>query len=554
MGPRSPPKATSSRERLEPDRSDNNNSNLYPEKWAIHDTTVNVASAIFQATEMNTNNPNSSWASGSRSAALVLAPEQNRLSKSIVPDSEAEESREQSPFSLNQLMNLAQAAIQKTSCFLGRICFVRVWEHEPNGNNSSRRQNTVGPEKRRKKTTRKKGGNANCDGEEHASPFHRASVPRNSVLTPLRRPQSRQGSQVPADSSLDTSHSLNLDTIPENPEIGQSNDNSYSYDDTSLSPMRGLGGKSGSLVFTLFRLFVSGVSSVSHLGGRTLGKAVNFIVAANIVWLWELLVGPTPQFSLPPLPSWSSALQYTSPGIPAENIEQLNARWNVIESMLSTLVMENEQTRAGTANGRRCLQSRPVPTAEAGVEHSGNDEEARAKLAALQEHFGSFKGGIKEALDQEHYLCEQSPPPKKASPSNLPTARTSLITHLVDDSLSLYSKDVLACPEYALHSGGARITLLTHWRQRIRRLLILIFQNHLSPLSSLPHILPPRLLLLQPLPHLDDILLPLHHPPHLHLPAAQSDAWEEAGGDAGVVGGGDGNCVIAEGVSQLNEM
>ncbi|KAF9066821.1 hypothetical protein BDP27DRAFT_1365321 [Rhodocollybia butyracea] len=651
LGPRSPPKATSSRERLETDRSNNNNSNLNPEKWAVRDTTVNVASAIFQAAEMNNNNPDSSWASGSRTAANVPrstsveyesqthssntrrlgAPpsrlgarakplSKNSSSKSIVPDSEAEDSREKSPFSLDQLTNLAQAAIQKTSYF------VREREHEPNGNvngsydysaedrefqeyernnmspsskriNATHRKNristdnkaykptkeeleasseddvsddgrrrrkkkagpsggpltslpTVGPEKRRKKTTRKKGG-AGGDEEEDEEESDReeaTSVPRNSVPAPLRRPQSRQGSQVPADNSLDNSHSLNLDAIPEDPEIGH-NDDSYSYDDASLSSMRphdGLGGKLGSLVFTLFRLFVSGVSSVFHLGGQALGKAVSvfilspihllsnaplgllsyFIVAGTIVgaaWMFrEPLVGLTPQFSLP---SWSSSPQYTPPSIPAENIEQLNARLKVIESALSALVLENEQTRAKTANGEQgrvelvgrmghlegmvkqesgrvskvesvinqktdrllgevqkemeslksvvgVLQSRPAPTVEVGVERSGSDEEARAKLAALEERLGSVEGGVKEALDVgKNALTKASESTTSSNwwnkvstskkgltiKSSDGTDITSLITHLVDDSVSLYSKDMLARPDYALHSGGAHI-------------------------------------------------------------------------------------------------
>lgn len=160
LGSRSPPKATSSRAIL--DHTDNNQ--LDPEKWSVRDTTVNAASAIFQAAaaEMQSSNPNnSSWASGSRPTSNVprstsveyesqtqsttarrLNGPPSRLgrsnkpiskhssSKSIVPDSEPKSqdiSREKSPFSLEHIAGLAQSAIQKTSYF------VKEREKEPNG-------------------------------------------------------------------------------------------------------------------------------------------------------------------------------------------------------------------------------------------------------------------------------------------------------------------------------------------------------------------------------------------------------------------------------------
>ncbi|KAF9061351.1 hypothetical protein BDP27DRAFT_1429096 [Rhodocollybia butyracea] len=242
---------------------------------------------------------------------------------------------------------------------------------------------------------------------EHTSAFHRASVPCNSVPAPLRHPQSRQGSQVPADdsldSSLDSSHSLNLDAIPEDPEIGQPND-----DSSSMRPRDGLGRKLGSSSlhssgFSFLSLPYSTLAALvfHHHGDYRVGS---MDVPGTACWTDTAV-------SLPSLPSWSSSLHYTLPGIPAENIEQLNARLKVIEYALSALILENEQTRVKTANGirpglgwldgwavgcwvrcrRRCLLSRPVPTVEADVEHSGNDEEARAKLAALEERFGSVK-------------------------------------------------------------------------------------------------------------------------------------------------------------------
>lgn len=88
-GTRSPPKPTSTSSRSAPtlDSTDNqdetalvryarlkrdlsHNSSLNPEKWAVKDTSVNIATAFNQAAstsyEMNPSNPNDSWASGSQ--------------------------------------------------------------------------------------------------------------------------------------------------------------------------------------------------------------------------------------------------------------------------------------------------------------------------------------------------------------------------------------------------------------------------------------------------------------------------------------------------------
>ncbi|KIK62963.1 hypothetical protein GYMLUDRAFT_41258 [Collybiopsis luxurians FD-317 M1] len=664
LGSRSPPKASSSRERIDTttDHSDNDSaltrfakakqqtsSDLNPEKWSVRDTTVNAAGAIYQAalagTEMS--NPNNSWASGSRTTTNVPrstsveyesqsqstntrrlgAPpsrlgrskplSKNSSSRSIVPDSEGESQgqlngREKSPF--EQLTSLAQTAIQKTSYFVRE----RERDTEPNGsydysaedreyqqyekdNASAKRAGIthrknristdnkaykptqeeleessdddvsddgrrrrkkksgpsggplttlpkVGPEKRRKKAKKGAKGTGGAEEEEeeeesdkevNASAAQRASVTRNSLPPPPRRSQSRQRSLDPnaTHDSLDNSHSINLDAIPEDPEA-QAVDDSFSYDEGSLSSMRtsrdGIGAKLGSLVFSLFRLFWSGVASLLYNAGRAAGAVINlplrisqklplgliayFAVAAAVVFgAWTFrdpLVGIAPR--------WPSSPKYTSPGVPVENAAELNARLQAIESALSTLMLENEQTRIRTSAGEQgrielvgrlgtlegtvkqgservsrvesslnqktdrerqvlvdvqkemeslkgmvgVLQSRPVPTAvEVGP---GNDEEARAKLTALEERLGSVEGGVKEALDLGKSAVKTG---ENSGWWNKVTAGkkgltikssdgqdvTSLITHLVDDAVSLYRKDGIARPDFALHSGGARV-------------------------------------------------------------------------------------------------
>jgi SUN domain-containing protein 1/2 len=100
----------------------------------------------------------------------------------------------------------------------------------------------------------------------------------------------------------------------------------------------------------------------------------------------------------------------------------------------------------------------------------GSDEEARAKLKALEERVGSMENGVKDALEFGkkaggtagtgsawwNKLASGS-----ASKAGL-TIKSSdgqdvsaLIGHLVDSAVSMYSKDIVARPDFALHSNGA---------------------------------------------------------------------------------------------------
>jgi SUN domain-containing protein 1/2 len=101
----------------------------------------------------------------------------------------------------------------------------------------------------------------------------------------------------------------------------------------------------------------------------------------------------------------------------------------------------------------------------------GNDEEARARLKALEERVGSVEGGVKEALEMgKHSVKAGGGGGSAAWWNKLTTGRsgltikstdgqdvTSLIGHLVDSAVSQYGKDNLARPDFALHSSGAKI-------------------------------------------------------------------------------------------------
>ncbi|KAJ3929461.1 MAG: hypothetical protein NXY57DRAFT_900050 [Lentinula lateritia] len=606
LGSRSPPKPSSSRERVD-------TTNLNPERWSVRDTSVNAASAIYQAMS----NPNTAWASSSRTTRTSHPPRStsveyesqasnnarrlgappsrlgskannkplsmNSSSRSIVPDSEGEQSqsqildysREKSPFSFDQLTNLAQTAIQKTSYFVrekqredqqpnGNASYdysaeereYQQYERNVNANASSsktlsssavHRKNRistdnraykpsqeeleessdddvsdtrrrrrkkgasgpaggplttlpqVGPEKRRKKGSRKtKGGAANgeeedeeeeTDKEQNISASQRASVP-----PPARRSQSRQ-----PDNSLsfihNQSHSLNLDAIPEDPDPdlvdpesnpGEFYDDSYSHrsylDDThsltSLRPSSGIGARLGTIVYTLFRLIGTGLTSVAHFAGRALGQIVSVLVlwpirgvlklprnplayyflVAFVILFGAWMVNKVPTGLSPlssewrltsswPFSSSGGSIKYSPSALPVENVAELNARLRALESTLSALVLENEQTKTRLRmteeeererdqrerekeNQRQkeekerqqreererlvlnqvkkemeslksvigALQSQP-PSSGSGSSSVGSDIEARTQLALLEERIGSIEGGVKEALD-----------------------------------------------------------------------------------------------------------------------------------------------------------
>lgn len=105
-----------------------------------------------------------------------------------------------------------------------------------------------------------------------------------------------------------------------------------------------------------------------------------------------------------------------------------------------------------------------------GTDGAGSDEEARVKLKALEERVGNVEGGVKEALVIGKHSVKAGGT-SNAWWNKLTTAGgrsgltikstdgqdvTSLIGHLVDSAVSQYGKDVLARPDFALHSAGAK--------------------------------------------------------------------------------------------------
>ncbi|KAG6849782.1 hypothetical protein H0H93_005168 [Arthromyces matolae] len=216
---------------------------------------------------------------------------------------------------------------------------------------------------------------------------------------------------------------------------------------------------------------------------------------------------------------------YHAPEIPAANIAELAARLQVIETALAGLSLEAEKGRLrAESDGRAQIDlvgrlgvletkvgadSRKAAEVEmrvqevtrqsvgavrqelevlqaqvkAAQQHAPpiikmpeviTDDEARARVKALEERVGGVEGGIKEALE----LAKKPAPVVSSDPGagaawwNKPAAGsksgmtikstdgqdvTSLIEHLVDSAVSTHGKDVIARPDYALHSGGASV-------------------------------------------------------------------------------------------------
>jgi SUN domain-containing protein 1/2 len=103
-----------------------------------------------------------------------------------------------------------------------------------------------------------------------------------------------------------------------------------------------------------------------------------------------------------------------------------------------------------------------------------NDAEARTRLKVLEERVGTVEGGVREALDlgkKASSTPASAPGPASAWWNKLLTGSnskiqikssdgqdvTGLIHHLVDSAVSTITQDILAKPDFALHSGGARI-------------------------------------------------------------------------------------------------
>jgi SUN domain-containing protein 1/2 len=210
--------------------------------------------------------------------------------------------------------------------------------------------------------------------------------------------------------------------------------------------------------------------------------------------------------SLPSLPSFPTSTRpiYTAPDVPAADITELALRIHKVELAISDFAHESEQTRAKTEDGIRsdflgrlgALESRLIEESKRlgeseskvhsilglgtsvstvrrdvgilqaqlmaqarqreeeernRVDHM-NDEEARAKLQALEERVGSVEGDVKEAVE----LGRKASTNAKSVTLKIPGGQ-DLNKLIQEAAISAISKDLIGKVDYAMHSGGARV-------------------------------------------------------------------------------------------------
>lgn len=257
------------------------------------------------------------------------------------------------------------------------------------------------------------------------------------------------------------------------------------------------------------------IRPVLWLRSSNLSVVVILTIGALLFGVWYGLVETDSKSLFPSLSLFrpSSRPIFVPPEAPAGDITELAERLQRLERALSGLLQDSEQTRGKTedsarshlelmdrlgalesrvtAESRRLVESevkikdalllgrnvnsvkldieslemqlkaqerqRQQEHRQHRVEHI-SDEEARVKLRALEDRIGGIEGGVKEAIELGKKAISTSVNTK------IPTVRVpggqdlkSFVTEIVDDAISLFSKDTIARTDYAMHSSGARV-------------------------------------------------------------------------------------------------
>ena len=267
------------------------------------------------------------------------------------------------------------------------------------------------------------------------------------------------------------------------------------------------------LVFgTMFEIAVN--RPVHWFTGASTGPLGKYLVVGLVLWAsWYALRNPSFSHWLSSLTSRSST-HYEAPDVPAGTIAEMAARLQSIENVLSGISVDNERTRSrqetgvkshaelinrmgsletrlrevndhaleakeqyrtSTSQGLKAMRQ-DIELLQAQLEASsgthsgvdGNDAEAREKLKALEERMGSVEGGVKEALELGKNSVKAGSNVawwnKLSTGKSKLTIKSSdgqdvsaLIGQLVDNAVSQYGKDIIARPDFALHSSGAKV-------------------------------------------------------------------------------------------------
>ncbi|CAA7266875.1 unnamed protein product [Cyclocybe aegerita] len=261
---------------------------------------------------------------------------------------------------------------------------------------------------------------------------------------------------------------------------------------------------------------------------RGAGPLLKYLVPGLVlVASWYALQSIPIASYIPELSFPSRSPTYQSPGVPPVDIADFSERLLRVEKVLTGLSATTEQVKARSEDGdknfsklrsllksledRLEVETNKVRDAEAksrdavrksinGVKHDVEilqaqltaqqkqdqktpgditDEEARAKLNALEKRVGGVEGDVKEALELGKKVATAPPPaaaptvPGAAWWNKLATGAgsktglqikssdgqdvTALISHLVDNAVTRVGKDGIAKADYAMHSGGARV-------------------------------------------------------------------------------------------------
>ncbi|KAG6813396.1 hypothetical protein H0H92_011373 [Tricholoma furcatifolium] len=426
----------------------------------------------------------------------------------------------------------------------------------------------ISADKRKKRKSKsKKDTSGELDGDEGTgSDEESIDQPSRTSLRPSDRPRHpslpRELSSLDhnaADISVDMEQGL--DSIPEADEDDLV-DTSEDIPPRPQAPLRrsvsrpptvGIGGRLGQVVHYLVRNIFSIVilvwrlfNGLLYLFGQLVGHAYDVLLRRPLSWLSPARGGAGTIFRMMllglllsalytlrepllrsiPVPDFGSKPVYQAPEIPAANIAELAARFQVLETALAGLSVEMEKGRLradsegkiqselagrlGMVESRVRVESKKAAEAEAERDVSkeafsivrrelevlqaqlkavqqqqqqqprippprhgdgaANDEEARARVLALEERVGSVEGGLKEAIELGKKAGVDAGDAWWNKLASGTAARsgltikssdgqdvTSLIGHLVDTAVSTFSKDGIARPDYALHSGGARV-------------------------------------------------------------------------------------------------
>ncbi|RDX57487.1 hypothetical protein OH76DRAFT_1335265 [Lentinus brumalis] len=390
--------------------------------------------------------------------------------------------------------------------------------------------------KKKRKGARGENGAAEDEEEGSSVEDEQASEQRSQRgTTPFQRPPSiarasvpplaRQASVPPQYDSSGPNHSTDLEgggVLSELEELPPQIDGAFPPSKHSFS----VGATLGRVVHELVRAvtwFIRSIVALASSIPRALMRLNlhKYALAGVALWLaWSALNSGMLDLSKIPIPRGHAPV-YQAPEIPAGDLAALSARLQTLEKAFAGLSLDADRSRAyiesdakhrqdvlgrigsletrvqkesiraqdaeskfraSTSDGINAVkkeishlstQLQQLRDAESRRPSVGSDEEARAKLKALEERVGTVEGGVKEAMELGKNAVKAGAVTGKIAHwwENVASGKTkgvtikssdgqdvtSLINQLVDGAVMRTSKDTLARVDFALHSGGARI-------------------------------------------------------------------------------------------------